>query len=71
MRDFDYVDDVVDALLRVAASPEANGQVYHLVSEEPINLLHLAQLLVELAGRSSFRLVTWPESRKKTDIGDY
>ena len=71
VRDFNYVDDVVDALLRVAASPEANGQVYNLGSEEPINLLHLAQLLVELAGRGSYRLVPWPESRKRIDIGDY
>ena len=68
---FNYVDDVVDALLRVAVDDQANGQVYNLGGDEPINLLHLAQLLVELAGKGSYRLVPWPDNRKRIDIGDY
>ncbi len=71
VRDFNYVDDVVEAMLCVAASDEANGQVYNLGGDEPINLLHLAQLLVAIAGRGSYRLVPWPENRKRIDIGDY
>ncbi len=71
VRDFNYVDDVVDALLRVAADDQANGQVYNLGSDEPISLLHLAQLLIELAGKGSYRLVPWPDNRKRIDIGDY
>jgi UDP-glucose 4-epimerase len=71
VRDFNYVDDVVDGLLLVAADDQANGQVYNLGGDEPINLLHLAQLLVELAGKGSYRLVPWPANRKRIDIGDY
>ncbi len=71
VRDFNYVDDVVDALLRVAADEQANGQVYNLGGDDPINLLHLAQLLIELAGKGSYRLVPWPPDRKRIDIGDY
>jgi UDP-glucose 4-epimerase len=71
VRDFNYVDDVVDALLRAAADELANGQVYNLGGDEPIDLLHLARLLVELAGKGSYRLVPWPDNRKRIDIGDY
>jgi UDP-glucose 4-epimerase len=71
VRDFTYVDDAVDALLRVAVDEQANGQVYNLGGDEPINLLHLAQLLVRLAGSGSCRLVPWPADRKRIDIGDY
>jgi len=71
VRDFNHVDDVVDALLRVAADEQANGQVYNLGGNEPINLLHLAQLLVQLADRGSYKLIPWPENRKRIDIGDY
>lgn len=71
VRDFNYVDDVVDALLRVAADEQANGQVYNLGGNEPINLLHLAQLLVQLAGCGSYKQIPWPENRKRIDIGDY
>jgi UDP-glucose 4-epimerase len=71
VRDFNHVDDVVDALLRVAVDDEANGQVYNLGGDEPISLENLAQLLVEIAGKGSHRLVPWPENRKRIDIGDY
>ena len=71
VRDLNYVDDVVDALLRIAVDEEANGQVYNLGGDEPINLLHLAELMIEVAGTGSYRLVPWPGNRKKIDIGDY
>jgi UDP-glucose 4-epimerase len=71
VRDFTYVDDAVDALLRLAADDRANGQVYNLGGDEPISLLNLARLLVELAGEGSYRLVPWPDNRKRIDIGDY
>ena len=71
VRDFNYVDDVVDALLRAAVDEEANGQVYNLGGDEPINLLHLAQRMVQIGGRGSHRLVPWPDNRKRIDIGDY
>ncbi|HSR35270.1 MAG TPA: NAD-dependent epimerase/dehydratase family protein [Anaerolineae bacterium] len=71
VRDFNYVDDVVDALLRAAVDEEANGQVYNLGGDEPINLLHLAQLMIKIAGKGQCRLVPWPDNRKRIDIGDY
>jgi UDP-glucose 4-epimerase len=71
VRDFNYVDDVVDALLRAGVDEQANGQVYNLGGDEPLGLLRLAQLLVELAGKGSYRLVPWPDNRKRIDIGDY
>ena len=71
VRDFNYVDDVVDAFLRAGADDQANGQVYNLGGDEPVSLLYLAQLIIELAGKGSYRLVPWPENRKRIDIGDY
>ena len=69
-RDLCYVDDVVDAFLRVGATDESNGQVYNLGGEEPVTLLALAQLLVEIAEHGSVRLVPWPPERQRIDIGD-
>jgi len=70
LRDLCFVDDVVDAFLRVGASDEANGKVYNLGGIEPISLLDLTKLIVELAGRGSVKLVPWPPARKRIDIGD-
>jgi UDP-glucose 4-epimerase len=70
LRDLTYVDDVVDAFLRAGATDATNGEVYNLGGQQPISLVELAHLLVEIAGRGSVRLVPWPEERKRIDIGD-
>jgi UDP-glucose 4-epimerase len=71
LRDFNYVDDVVDALLMAALDSKANGEVFNLGSSEYINLKDLAQLMVELYEEGSFELVPFPSDRKAIDIGDY
>lgn len=70
IRDFNYVDDVVEALLLAAASPVSDGQIYNL-GGEPISLLDLARLLTEVNGGGEYRLVPFPPERNRIDIGDY
>jgi UDP-glucose 4-epimerase len=70
-RDFDYVDDVVDAFLRAGAMPEADGEVFNLGGEAPISLLDLVKLMIEIAGQGSYNLTPFPPERKKIDIGDF
>ncbi|MDH7486177.1 MAG: NAD-dependent epimerase/dehydratase family protein [Anaerolineae bacterium] len=69
-RDLTFVEDVVDAFLRAGASEQAIGQVFNLGGLEPIRLLDLAHLIVEVAGRGSVRLVPWPPQRQRIDVGD-
>ena len=72
LRDFNFVDDVIDALLIAASDPRADGQVYNLGSSEPpISLLDLAKLLVEINGAGEYKLIPFPPDRKTIDIGDY
>lgn len=71
IRDLTYVDDVVDALLRAAADDTSNGQIYNLGGLEPISLIELTQILIEITGTGSYRLVPFPEGREKIDIGDF
>jgi UDP-glucose 4-epimerase len=70
-RDFDYVDDVVDAFLRAGAMEEANGQVFNLGGEAPISLVDLVKMMIEIAGHGSYSLTPFPPERKKIDIGDF
>jgi UDP-glucose 4-epimerase len=69
LRDFTYVDDVCEAFLLAGASDAANGQVFNLGGPEPISLRDLLELLIEVAGRGSYRLVPFPEEKKAIDIG--
>ncbi len=71
LRDFNYVDDVVDALLLAALDSKADGQVFNLGSKEVVNLLQVAQMLSELKAGASYQVVPFPPERKAIDIGDY
>ena len=68
-RDILYVDDAVDALLRVAGLPELTGQVFNVGSPFIHSVGEVAALSVELAGSGSFRLIPFPEEKKRIDVG--
>jgi nucleoside-diphosphate-sugar epimerase len=70
-RDFNFVSDVVEALLRAAASREADGQVFNLGHQAHISLQELASLAVEISRSGKYELVPFPDDRKAIDIGDY
>lgn len=71
LRDFTYVDDAVDALLRCGSDPAAVGEVFNLGGLEAVDLTDLANRLIAVAGSGSFERFEYPEERKKIDIGDY
>lgn len=71
LRDFNYVDDVIDALLIAAASDRANGEIFNLGADDPISLKDTAEQLTQVHGGGSYEIVPFPEERKVIDIGDY
>ena len=60
-RCFTHVNDAVDALVAVAAHPDANGQVYNVGSDHEITILELATKIKEMTGSKS-RIVLVPYS---------
>jgi nucleoside-diphosphate-sugar epimerase len=70
LRDFNYVDDVVDALLMAAASDQEPGRVYNLGGPPVLTLKQFAELLREITG-CEYLVEEFPEERKSIDIGDY
>ncbi|MFA6224308.1 MAG: NAD-dependent epimerase/dehydratase family protein [Desulfomonilaceae bacterium] len=71
LRDFTYVDDAVEAFLMAASREDANGQVFNVGACEVISLKGLAELLVGSNGGGKFEIKTFPDDRKRIDIGDY
>lgn len=71
VRDYNYVDDVVDALLLAAWSDDANGQIFNLGADDPMTLLDTAETLVRVSGTGSYERIPFPPDRKAIDIGDY
>jgi len=71
IRDFNYIDDVIDAFLLAAIREEADGQVYNLGADDPVNLMDLAKLLTQIRGSGTYQVIPFPSERKVIDIGDY
>lgn len=71
LRDFNYVDDVVMAMLLAAQHDCAGGQIYNLGAPQAVSLIDLAQLLIAVNGSGRYEIVPFPDQRKRIDIGDY
>lgn len=71
LRDFNFVDDAVEAFLLAATRDEAVGCVMNLGSPEIVGLKDLAETIVRIHGKGQWELVPFPPDRKAIDIGDY
>lgn len=70
VRDFNYVDDLVEALLLAAANDQAYGQVFNLGADDPTTLGDVAAKMTALHP-GTFEVVPFPTKLKSIDIGDY
>lgn len=71
LRDFTYIDDVVEALLRAAVCNQAYGRTFNLGGDCVVSLKELAELLVDIHDGGEYTLRPYPADRKRIDIGDY
>ncbi len=71
LRDFNDVEDVVDALLLAGGDPALPPGPFNLGAPETISLRQLAELLIEVNGGGKLIVLPFPEERRKIDIGDY
>ena len=70
VRGFNYVDDVVDALLIAGANERLRGDYFNLGGTGPVTLEVFVQLLLRITGRGSYHLAPFPPDRKVIDIGN-
>ncbi len=69
-RDFNHVDDVVEALLLAGADPKLGGGVFNLGHPRPRSLREFVDVLGELC-TFPVRTVPFPPEAERIDIGDY
>ena len=69
LRGFNYIDDVVDALVIAATHSRLRGDYFNLGGERPVTLEAFVQLLLRITGRGSYRIVPFPADKKAIDIG--
>src|SRR3989338_5093518 len=70
IRDVNYIDDVVGALLTVGAAKRGWGEAYNL-GGAGVSLYDFVQKAIKINGRGKVKTVPFPNARKKIEVGDY
>lgn len=71
LRDYLYIDDLIDSLITVALSDNAYGEVYNVGTGIPLSFLDLAQKIIEIAGSGKINYTEFTTERKALEPGDY
>lgn len=72
LRDYNYVENVVDAFILAAQSEKADGEVFLVGSNRGTSLKELVELIIKTVGKGTFKLVPYPDSiNRKLEIGDF
>lgn len=69
-RDYIYIDDIVDALLRLIVKGAA-GEAYNIGSHERLRFVDMVDMIIAEARGGRKKLVPWPADYEKNETGDY
>jgi UDP-glucose 4-epimerase len=71
LRDFLYVEDLVECLLMTAATDSSYGEVFNVGGGVPVSFHELARKIVEVVGSGQVGFTEFTRERKEVEPGDY
>ncbi|MFH0964832.1 MAG: NAD-dependent epimerase/dehydratase family protein [Planctomycetota bacterium] len=71
LRDFNYVDDVVEAMLLALASESAFGHAFNLGGDSPLSVVDSALAVVRACGTGGIQHIPFPRQERTIEVGDY
>jgi len=71
LRDFLYVQDAVDAILKCAMCDKAYGEVFNVGVDKPTSFLELAKTIIEVAGSGKWEFAPFTPERAAQEPGDF
>lgn len=71
VRDYLYIDDLIEAFLAVSQNKTSFGKIYNVGGGDGVSLKQIAQEIVSQTGKGVIRTVPWPQEYKKVETGDY
>ncbi|MCU0666113.1 MAG: GDP-mannose 4,6-dehydratase [Candidatus Omnitrophica bacterium] len=71
LRDFLYVEDLVEALLECGLCDRAYGNIFNVGSGRPTNFVELAKIIIRITGNGKFKFTVFSKERKQIEPGDY
>jgi UDP-glucose 4-epimerase len=70
-RDYLYVDDAVEALLRLGESPASAGRLYNVGSGVGTAMVEMARAIVAITGEGRIEFAPWPTLAEQIETGDF
>jgi UDP-glucose 4-epimerase len=71
LRDFCYVDDCVEAIVRSAITPGAYGEIFNVGSPIPVSFHELVEKIIAIARQGSWEFAEFSPERKAQEPGDF
>lgn len=71
IRDYIFVDDLADAFVLSAATPECYGEVFNAGSGTGTSFREMVMEVVNIVGSGTVAFVPWPEHYINVETGDY
>ncbi|MBK7748425.1 MAG: GDP-mannose 4,6-dehydratase [Candidatus Obscuribacter sp.] len=71
LRDFCYVDDTVEAIIRSAIVEKAYGEIFNVGSDIPVSFLELVKTIIDVAKQGKWNYAEFSQERKAQEPGDF
>lgn len=70
VRDYIYVDDIINAIYHSVLHKESNGEIINLGSGSASRFKDMVTTIVEAVGNGSIKYIPWPKDYEKIETGD-
>lgn len=71
IRDYIYIDDLIEGLITATINPATDGKIYNLGSGVPIQFKQMAETVIKIAGSGKIKQVPWPNNYDYFETGDF
>ncbi|MAH48162.1 NAD-dependent epimerase [Candidatus Pacearchaeota archaeon] len=71
IRDYIYVDDLVEAFLMTGIGEETDGEIFNAGSGIPVEFVEMAKTIVDVVGNGTVEYTEWPADYKNIETGDF
>jgi len=71
LRDFLYIQDTVNAILKSASCDVAYGEVFNIGTDKPSSFLELAKTIIKVVGKGKWELAPFAPERAAQEPGDF
>ena len=71
LRDYIYVRDLAEVVLRVSQAEHMVGRVYNVGSGCPVRFVDMVRMIIEKAGQGQIEYRPWPSEASLVETGDF